>query len=186
LKVPNDASSVVNVRLAGDPQCSTDRSVFAVGLSYMTFRRSQPGVPVTLVILLAFLSAGASPRGDRKTEFAAVAAVVHHVAPRILGDPPQVAYLAYLGKTPPPELVKLVSDLGHMEPMPPTWRPGLDESSIELLDVWNVDPQKSGEMLISAQVVGPLGIAVEGCTYTVRLTNGVWQVDTTATACLAL
>jgi hypothetical protein len=132
------------------------------------------------------LGAAAMQAEGRSARLAAVAAVIHHVAPRILGDPPEPVYLAYFGKTPPEDLWELVSDISHLEAMPPAWQPGANEGSIELLDVYDVRRGKSGSWQISVQVVAPLGLAVEACTYTARLKGTSWQVDAEATRCLVI
>jgi len=152
----------------------------------MTLRRRHGVVPAMGLSVLSLLCADVSHGQGRRADLGAVAAVVRHVAPHVQGEPPQPVYLAYLGKTPPAELWKLVSEVRRLEAMPPSWKPGADESTIELLDVWAVRRNKSGEVLVSTQVVGPVGLAVEGCTYTVRLIDSAWQVDPKATRCVVL
>jgi hypothetical protein len=114
----------------------------------------------------------------------AVAAVIHHVASRIVGQPP-LKYFAYMAKTPSDDLWNLVSDVSHLQPMPPTWKPNLDDQ-IELVDVYDVRSGKAGATEVAVQIVGAVGLAVEACIYVARLKGGSWQVDSEATRCLVL
>jgi hypothetical protein len=95
-------------------------------------------------------------------------------------------YVAYRGKTPPSTLWKLVSDVSGFRPMPSSWKPGADESMIALFDIVDVRRSKSGKVLVATQVVGPVGIAVEACTYTAQAQGDTWTVDNAATRCLVL
>ena len=115
----------------------------------------------------------------------AVAAVIHYVESRTVGQPPQLKYFAYMGKTPPDDLRNLVSDVSHLQPMPPTWKPNLDDQ-IELVDVYDVRSGKAGAIEVAVQIVGPVGLAVEACIYVARLKGSSWQVDSKATRCLVL
>jgi hypothetical protein len=95
-------------------------------------------------------------------------------------------YVAYRGKTPPSSLWKLVSDVSGIRPMPSSWKPGVDGSMIELFDIVDVRRTKSGKVEVATQVVGPVGIAVEACTYTAQPQADTWTVDNAATRCLVL
>ena len=119
-------------------------------------------------------------------ESQAVAAVIRHVASGVISQRAIPTYVAYHGKTPPPSLWKLVSDVSGIRPMPSSWKPGADDSLIELFDIVDVRRTKSGKVEVGTQVVGPVGIAVEACTYTAQPLDDGWQVNVAATRCLVL
>lgn len=123
---------------------------------------------------------------DKEADLGAVAAVVHHVAPRIIGDPPERLYLAYFGKVPPAELWDLVSEIKGLETVPPTRQLGTIEDLTEVLDIWKVRREESGELRVSTQVLGPHNLAVEGCTYAVELNGKAWRVNPAVTRCVVL
>jgi len=140
-----------------------------------------------LVIGLAMLSLGSVPSHAqaRGPAVAAIAAVVRHVAIPLRGVPSQRVYLAYNGKTPPDDLLKLVAPLGYLEAMPPDWRPETSGEPIPLLDMWGARRNKSGSVVVTA-TTSANGVAVDSCTYTVWLKSGSWQIDEHATQCLVL
>ena len=119
-------------------------------------------------------------------ESPAIAAVIRHVASGVMGKRAVPTYVAFHGKTPPSSLWKLVSDVRGIRPMPSSWKPGADESMIELFDIVDVRRAKSGKVEVATQVVGSVGIAVEACTYIAQPQGDRWTVDNAATRCLVL
>jgi hypothetical protein len=116
----------------------------------------------------------------------AVAAVIRHFASGFASLRASPTYVAYYGKTPPASLWELVSDVRGIQPMPTSWKPGSDDNLTELFDVVDVRRVTPDRVEIGTQVVGPVGIAVEGCTYVAEHRGNSWQVDAEATRCLVL
>ena len=141
----------------------------------------------TLVIgttLSAVCVALCEPHSNRDS-FAAVAAVAQHVAAPLIGVPSKRVYLAYNGKTPPADLLRLVAQVSHLKAMPTDWRPDASAEQIPLLDVSRARPMTSESVAVTA-TTSALGLAVSSCSYTVRLQRGSWQIDHEATQCLVL
>ena len=172
--------------LAADPQCSTDNGrAKGANAVWLSLTRSALVAGAIALAGASCVVAEATQGEAQQHKLGAFAAVIHHVASGIVGEPPQLTYLAYKGKPPSTDPWKLVSDINHLRPMPPSWKPNVDDA-IELLDVYDVRRGKSAALEMAVQTVGPVGLAVEACIYTARPKGNSWQVDSQATRCLVL
>ncbi len=138
------------------------------------------------VALAPLLCAAIGAAQESRTSLAPEAAVVLHLAPALIGNPPQPVYLAYDGTEPPPDLWRQVSHLNGLEPISRRGSLTGDGRLPQVLDVGKARHTAGAVAQVTATVVGPVGIADQSCTYTARLKRGTWRVDPSATRCLVL
>lgn len=138
------------------------------------------------VALAPVLCTAVGAAQESRNSLAPEAAVILHLAPSVVGNPPQPVYLACDGKEPPPDLWKQVSHLNGLEPLSRRGSSTGEGRFPQVLDVGRARHPGAAVAQVTATVVGPFGIADQSCTYTVRLKGGTWRVDPSATRCLVL